>query len=144
MVDSLSTEMFEKRMKTHGGSMAETVRSPRIARLSWGRLEVEGHGPFKDAKLFPGGAEEWDWGETGTSHTLGIQPADVDDLLSRGATVVVLSLGMKERLQVSLEALDLLKARGVAAHVLPTVEAVQAYNDLAEKEKVGGLFHSTC
>ena len=124
--------------------MSENVRSPRIARLSWGLLEVEGHGPFKDAKLFPGGAEEWDWGETGTRHTPGIQPADVEDLLSRGATVVVLSLGMRERLQVCPETLDLLKARGIPAQVLPTAEAVQVYNDLAEKEKVGGLFHSTC
>ena len=144
MVDSESSEMFKNCMETHGGGMSETVRSPRIARLSWGRLEVEGHGHFKDAKLFPGGAEEWDWAETGTSHTPGIQPADVEGILSRGATVVVLSLGMRERLHVCPETLDLLKARGVVAQVLPTAEAVQVYNDLAEKGKVGGLFHSTC
>ena len=40
--------------------------SPRISLLSWGRIEVEGHPPFKDAKIFPGGAREWDWRETGT------------------------------------------------------------------------------
>jgi hypothetical protein len=38
--------------------------SPRISLLSWGRIEVEGHPPFKDAKIFPGGAREWDWRET--------------------------------------------------------------------------------
>jgi hypothetical protein len=28
--------------------------SPRISHLSWGHIEVEGHPPFKDAKIFPG------------------------------------------------------------------------------------------
>jgi hypothetical protein len=52
-------------------------KSPRISHLSWGHIEVEGHPPFKDAKIFPGGAREWDWRETGTRHVPGIQPADV-------------------------------------------------------------------
>ena len=36
------------------------LKSPRILHLSWGHIEVEGHRPFKDAKVFPGGAREWD------------------------------------------------------------------------------------
>ena len=55
--------------------------SPRISLLSWGRIEVEGHPPFKDAKIFPGGAREWDWRETGTRHVPGIQPADIQELI---------------------------------------------------------------
>ena len=35
-----------------------------------GKIEVEGTGTLRDAKLFPGGAREWDWRETGTEHTL--------------------------------------------------------------------------
>ena len=42
------------------------------------------------------------------------------------------------------ETLNFLKEREVAAHVLPTAEAVQLYNQLAETEPVGGLFHTTC
>ena len=53
------------------------MRSPRIMALAWGRIEVEGDGTFRDAKLFPGGAPEWDWRETGTEHMPGIQPTDV-------------------------------------------------------------------
>ena len=53
------------------------------------RLEVEGEPePYKDAKLFPGGSREWDWRETGTEHVPGINPADVQELLDRGAKVV--------------------------------------------------------
>ena len=124
--------------------MDEKARSPRISRLSWGRLEVEGAGAFKDAKLYPGGARAWDWHETGTRHVPGIQVADVEELLERGAEVIVLARGVLERLQVCPETLDLLKHRGIPAHVLPTEEAVRLYNELAAKRPVGALVHSTC
>ncbi|MDQ4078245.1 MAG: Mth938-like domain-containing protein [Chloroflexota bacterium] len=125
--------------------MAEERRSPRVTHLSWGRLEVEGEGgSFKDAKLFPGGAREWDWNETGTSHTPGIQPADVEELLEHGAEVVVLSRGIHERLQVCPETLQLLEARGIPVYVLQSEEAVRRYNELREAKAVGALFHSTC
>jgi len=120
-------------------------RSPRIKHVSWGRLEVEGRAePYKDAKLFPGGSREWNWRESGTEHSPGIQRADVQELLDHNAKIVVLSRGMKECLHVPRETLDFLKEREVAAHVLPTAEAVKLYNELAEKEPVGGLFHTTC
>ena len=124
--------------------MDEKPRSPRISHLSWGRLEVEGAGAFKDAKLYPGGARAWDWHETGTRHVPGIQVADVEELLERGAEVIVLARGVLERLQVCPETLALLKNRGIPAHVLPTEEAVRLYNELATKRPVGALVHSTC
>ncbi|MCA1715340.1 MAG: Mth938-like domain-containing protein [Actinobacteria bacterium] len=126
--------------------MEQETRSPRVTHLSWGRLEVEGRdGCFKDAKLFPGGAREWDWSETGTSHEPGIQPADVEELLERGATVVVLSRGFHERLRVRRETLRELEERKVPVYVERTGEAVRLYNELSKKnEKVGALVHSTC
>jgi hypothetical protein len=125
--------------------MEQVARSPRVTHLSWGRLEVEGlEGPFKDAKLFPGGAREWDWRETGTNHEPGIQPADVEELLEHGATAVVLSKGFNERLRVTRDALRMLEDRGVSAHVRQTEEAIRLYNELIESERVGALIHSTC
>jgi hypothetical protein len=119
------------------------TQSPRITHLSWGRLETEG-GVFKDAKLYPGGAEEWDWNETGTSHDPGIQPADVGRLLEHGATVVILSRGFHERLGVAPETLRMLEEKGVTMHVAQTGEAARLYDELRETEKVGALIHSTC
>ena len=125
--------------------MESTDPSPRIKHVSWGRLEVEGKAdPYKDAKLFPGGSRGWNWRETGTGHNPGIQIADVQEVLEHGARVVVLSRGMAECLHVPRETLDFLKERQIAAHVLPTKEAVVLYNKLAETEPVGGLFHTTC
>ena len=113
--------------------------------VSWGRLEVEGKTePYKDAKLFPGGSREWNWRETGTEHSPGIQAGDVRELLEHGARVVVLSRGMKKCLEVPAETLDFLKAKRIKTHVLPTPEAVELYNKLAGESPVGGLFHTTC
>ena len=120
-------------------------RSPRIKQVSWGRLEVEGRAePYKDAKLFPGGSREWNWRETGTNHLPGIQQSDVQELLDHGAKIVVLSRGMKECLEVPRETLEFLNGQQIPAHVLPTVDAAKLYNQLAEKEPVAGLFHTTC
>jgi hypothetical protein len=118
--------------------------SQRISHLSWGHIEVEGHPPFKDAKIFPGGAREWDWRETGTRHVPGIQPADVRELIEHGAKAVVLSKGIWKRLQVCPETLELLAKNDIQVEVLQTEDAMNRFNVLRESMPVGGLFHSTC
>jgi len=119
-------------------------RSPRITGVTWGKIEVEGAKSFRDAKIFPGGAREWNWRETGTEHVPGIQPADVRELLDHGATTVVLSQGMSKCLEISPDTLAFLDRQGVRVHVLPTPDAVELYNDLRKTEQVAGLFHTTC
>ncbi|RMI09762.1 MAG: hypothetical protein D6681_06760 [Calditrichaeota bacterium] len=124
--------------------MSRPALSPKILRLSWGKIEVEGPKTYKDAKLFPGGSREWDWNETGTRHTPGIQPADVEELLTHQAEVIILSRGMLNRLQVSPDTLMMLERRGVPVHILQTEEAARLYNQLRESVPVGALFHTTC
>ena len=119
-------------------------RSPRITHISWGKMEVEGLGPGKDLKLFPGGGREWDWNETGTRHVPGIQPGDVMELLDQGSEVIVLTRGMELVLQTCPETIALLEERGVVVHVEETRAGVELYNRLAVSQRVGGLFHSTC
>jgi len=120
--------------------------SPAVCSDAWGRLEVEGRPrPFKDAKLYPGGAREWDWRETGTRHRPGVQVADAEELLERGASVVVLSRGRFRALQVPPETVSAIEARGARVIVLATAEAIRRYNELAAAgEAVGALIHSTC
>jgi hypothetical protein len=123
----------------------QTMISPRVTRVSWGEMEIEGVGSGRDFKLWPGGGRDSDWSETGTHHVPGIQVDDVEELIQRGSTVVVLSRGMELRLLTSPATLEYLKERGVQYYVEETNEAVRLYNDLAESgERVGGLFHSTC
>lgn len=119
--------------------------SPRIEDASWGRIEVEGRKePFKDAKLWPGGARAWDWSETGTRHEPGVQPADVRELVEQGARRVILSRGRMGRLRIREDTLAFLEEEGVKVEVLRTGDAIRRYNELADREPVGALIHSTC
>jgi hypothetical protein len=108
-------------------------------------MEIEGLGKGRDFKLYPGGGRPWDWKETGNHHSPGIQPADVEELLENGSSVVVLSRGMLLALQTAPQTIELLRQRGVRFHMAETKAAARLYNRLAEAgEQVGGLFHSTC
>ncbi len=118
--------------------------APRVSTLAWGRIEVDGLGVFKDAKLWPGGGREWDWNETGTRHRPGIQPADVAELLAHGAEVIVLGRGMEGALGVCPETVEDLQSAGVRVEVAHTRRAVEMYNALRTGTPVAGLFHSTC
>ena len=124
--------------------MRLTNPSPKILGHGWGRLEIEGFGEFKDAKLYPGGARQWDWSETGTSHTPGIQLADAEELLEHGAREVILARGVLGNLKVPAKTISALEERGVTVHVARTPKAIELYNRRREKEAIGALIHSTC
>jgi hypothetical protein len=120
-------------------------KSPRITRISWGRIDVDGIGTGRDYKLYPGGGRQWDWAETNTHHVPGIQPVDVLELLEHGSEIVVLTRGMQLALQTCPETLHLLKERNIRVFVEETKVGAEIYNRLVEEnERVGGLFHSTC
>jgi len=119
-------------------------RSPRIIRVSWAACRSRALGAGKDFKFYPGGGRAWDWAETGTRNSPGIQPADVEELPAHGATTVVLSQDMNQQLHVHPDTCRYLDERSITVHVAQTREAVKIYNDLAERTLVAGLFHSTC
>jgi hypothetical protein len=124
--------------------MTETL----ITDLSWGNIVVSVAGEklhFKDCKVWPGGARAWDWGETDTHHSPGIQPADIEEVLEKDVETIVLGRGQLGRLGVSTETEKILRERGVDYHIEKTKKAVALFNELVQKGKrVGGLFHSTC
>jgi hypothetical protein len=122
--------------------MSATV-SPLVTGSRWGQIEVAKES-FRDAKLSPDGASEWDWRATNTHHVPGIQIADVAELVRLGATIV-LSRGFELVLQVPPATIDWLAERNIACEVLESGLAIARYNELANaKESVGALIHSTC
>ncbi|XP_078103201.1 mth938 domain-containing protein [Sander vitreus] len=122
------------------------MTSPEIASLSWGHMTVKGcSSSYKDCKVWPGGSRAWDWRETGTNHSPGVQPADLEEVLKKGIDLLVIGRGMSEALQVPSSTLDFVMQKGVDVRVLQTEKAVAEYNKLAgQGAKVGGVFHSTC
>ena len=121
-----------------------SLTSPKISKLSWGKIEIDGNQEFKDVKLFPGGCREWNWRETGTEHSPGIQYSDVQELLDHGANTVILSRGVLGRLKVQKKVVEKLESEGIIVNIIKTNEAVKLYNKLLRTEKVGALIHTTC
>ena len=119
-----------------------------ITHLSWGRMEITLNDqvlPFKDCKIWPGGATEWDWRLTGTRHQPGIQPADIEEILAQGVEIMILSRGMDLMLYTCPETEALLRAKGIEYFIEETKQAAAHFNQLMEAGKrVGGIFHSTC
>ena len=124
--------------------MTADLRSPRILQLSCGRVEIEGRGTFKDAKIYPGGARAWGWRETGTRHVLGIQPADVAELLAHGAAVVVLSQACWSAFRSVPRRSPCSSAGAFPPRSCRPRRPSACANELAAAHKAGGVFRSTC
>ena len=124
--------------------MTNTEKSPKVTAHSWGEIEVEGFGKFKDVKLYPGGVRTWDWRETGTQHSPGVQIADAEELIEHGAQVIILTQGVLGMLKTPAETISGLEARGLTIHTARTPAAIKLYNQLREEMPVGILIHSTC
>ena len=124
------------------------MKEMMITNLSWGKMEVDLGGElqvFKDCKLWPGGGREWRWDETGTHHSPGIQPADIEEILAHDVDVILLTRGQLGRLGVAEETAELLCMRGISYRIERTKKAVALFNEMTRAGKrVGGVFHSTC
>lgn len=128
-----------------GGSGSSGRPAPQIVAHSWGRIEVEGLGSGGDWQLWPGGGCPWDWRVHDTGHFRGVAEEDVEEVVERGATTVVIGSGRLGRLRVPSALVDGFAAQGVKVIVATTARGIAIYNDLARRGMaVGGLFHSTC
>ncbi|THB77621.1 MAG: hypothetical protein D6B25_06365 [Desulfobulbaceae bacterium] len=120
-------------------------KSPLIQSSGWGKMEVETVGSGKDFKLWPGGGRAWDWNQNGTNHGDGIQPAELDELISHGCKIIVLTRGVLFRLRVPRKTLDYARENNIELIIEGTPKGIKKYNGLASQYRpVGGLFHSTC
>lgn len=76
----------------------------------------------------------------GTSHTLSVEEAE--RIHEPGAEVVIVGSGQHGALSLSPEAEALFADHGCAVTLLPTPEAIQAWNE--EERAAVGVFHVTC
>lgn len=124
--------------------MASTRDNLSIASFKWGQIVDSSGRVFRDARLFPGGVEEWDWRRTGTRHDPGIQISDLTDLVAAGPDVVILSRGVDLVLQVPQATIEYARMHAATVLVLQSEEAVAEYNRRIANERVVALVHSTC
>jgi hypothetical protein len=131
------------------GSQSETPSSPAISRCCHPFSGSACVRALRDCDSRAHGYQRWrpangTGGRRARSTCRASNLRTVQELLANGSKVIVLSRGMQLMLQTCPETLRLLKDRGIDVRVEETRKAAELYNDLAEREPVGGLFHSTC
>ncbi|QTA78390.1 MTH938-containing [Desulfonema limicola] len=60
-------------------------KSPKIEKIQWVRMKVEGYPSGRDFMIYPGGTKSWDWNKRNTSHEKGIQSKDIQFLIDKGS-----------------------------------------------------------
>lgn len=125
----------------------QNIVTPIITHFKWGKIVVTFQGKehtFKDCKLSPKIAQEWNWKEFNTKHVPGIQIADLKSIID-DSDIIILSRGVDLILQTEPATIDYLNKTGKEVHILQSEQAVKLYNELAQQNKnVGILLHSTC
>lgn len=117
----------------------------KISAMSWGEIVMKDGQIFKDVMLAPGLIQEWDWRKSGTSHTKGIQTADIDFLIEQDIDSIVLSRGIELKLEISEATLKYAKSKIKNVYFGQSEAAVAEYNRLVKSgSRVGALIHSTC
>nr|XP_048272421.1 mth938 domain-containing protein-like [Myodes glareolus] len=99
---------------------------PKVVSLSWGQTKVQGStSTYKDCKVWWGGSRAWDLRETGTEHSLGVQPTDVKEVAEKGVQTLVIGRGMSEVLKVPPFTVEYLEKQGIDVRVPQTEQAVK-------------------
>ncbi|XP_059976550.1 uncharacterized protein LOC132503774 [Mesoplodon densirostris] len=121
--------------------------SPQRLRLPMaGQMKVPGSTKIcKACKVRPGGSQAWDWRETRTECSPGVQPTDVQEAVEKGVLTLVIGQGMSEASKVPSSTVEYLRKQGIDVRVLQTEQALKEENALVTQGiRVGGVFHSTC
>lgn len=120
-------------------------KSPLVTHCSWGKIEVDGFGQFKDVVLVPGEAREWIWEEPNRSHKSANSVELLKSLAETGADVVILTRGVDGVLQVPEETLAYARVNNIDLRVELTPDAIKLYGELVSRDVlVAAAIHTTC
>lgn len=108
---------------------------------SFGKIKVAGRDYSSDIIIYPDGRvqDTW-WRQQG--HRLA--SSDIKALIAAEPEVIVVGTGSVGLMQPAGGLVDLLVEMGVELIALKSGKAVQVFNRLVEKKKVGACFHLTC
>jgi hypothetical protein len=119
--------------------------TPRIGRTSFGSITIAGEVFTHDVVIRLDGQvkkrkKKLSKAIYGTSHTISLDEAR--HVYEEGAEQLILGAGQSGMVKLSQEAAGYLRHRGCQVTLLPTPQAIQAWN--AAEGAVIGLFHITC
>lgn len=124
---------------------AEEVEYPQIDAVAFGSVTVEGETFENDLHIRANGKvrrrkKKWARRDYGTSHIIG--PRELKRALRGDPELLIIGAGFDGMVRLADEGRELLDKRGVAWRLLPTPEAVEAWN--AAEERRALILHVTC
>lgn len=113
----------------------------KIEDYHFGSITVDGESYTSDVIISPEGVNASWWRERGHE----VSCKDLEPVLEAQPDAVVIGTGAYGAMKVTPGAAELLRKRGVQAHVLPTPEARERYNELVESGcRAVAALHLTC
>jgi hypothetical protein len=119
--------------------------TPTIEKTRFGSITIEGKSYKRDVIIRQDGQikkrkKKLSKALYGTSHILSLEEAK--HVLSKGGQSLIIGTGQFGRVRLSQEAEDYFHQVGCAVKLLPTPQAIKAWNEA--DEGTIGLFHITC
>jgi len=114
---------------------------PRIESYAFGEMIIDGQSHTSDLIIYPDGRVEDGWWRA-SGHEL--VPADITALVDAKPDFIIAGTGASGLMKPSTALRDSLDESGILLEVLPTEEAMHAYNRASAAGRVGACFHLTC
>lgn len=116
----------------------------KLTNYRFGHVETEDDQSFDNDLIVQDNwvHDNW-WRENG--HQL--VPDDLEALMPKNPGKLIIGQGTSSRMRLTGEVKNFLEENGVDYEALPTDQAIERYNELAEKkgkDNVAGAFHLTC
>jgi hypothetical protein len=119
----------------------KVIEAMKIEDYHFGSIKVDGETYSSDVIISPESVDASWWRERGHE----VSCKDLEPVLEARPDAVVIGTGAYGVMKVTAQAAELLRKRGIQAHVLPTAEAWKRYNELVEKgHRAVAALHLTC
>jgi hypothetical protein len=112
-----------------------------IDSFAFGSMVIDGINYHSDLIVFPDGRVRGSWRRI-QGHVLSQQ--DIEVLVKTEPTVIVAGSGVNGLMKPEPGLEDFLTEKNIRFVIGPNHQAVQWYNDMYERQKVGACFHLTC
>ena len=112
-----------------------------IGSSSFGLIVIDGRQYTSDLVIYPDGRVEDTWWRM-SNHRLSL--GDIDKLVASCPEVIVVGTGVNGLLTPEPGLNKKLYDKGIEVIALPNPQAIDHFNGLSSKKKVGACFHLTC
>ena len=112
-----------------------------IESFAFGFIVINGRKYTSDILIYPDGSIEDSWRRK-SGHRL--STGDIDRLIKSEPEVIVAGTGVSGLMKPEKQLVKLLNQKGIKFISQPNKEAIEAYNNLLSKIRVGACFHLTC